>query len=322
VRTTTLVVTMTAVGLSASLHARLDSSAPVGSLALSEAAEVPGSRLPILKERRYVMSGAARPLLFWIGRDDIGLARIVWRGRDDGARGYEFLVGTDPARAPRGLNRWGYISEETLGASGSVLAVMTGSHDTSYEDEADTAARGTSGGDFRTIRSQMQDGAAAWQLAQLRTPEALTVHQVANALEYLQAGDGDVLRRKRPVSSHVRSGFLVAVADLVDATVAASREGARVSRADVPGVQYVFGEQTYELRVRAVDPVVIVHGGRQIQALKTSFQTRGLRTGERSRFELTIGTTGETAGVPFSIEWQPRWWLKVKLHLEDSLRAP
>jgi hypothetical protein len=46
-----------------------------------------------------------------------------------------------------------------------------------------------------------------------------------------------------------------------------------------------------------------------------------MATGSRTRFELTIGRTDETAGVPLSIEWQPRWWLKVKLHLSDS-RVP
>ena len=72
------------------------------------------------------MSGYVRPLLFWFGRDDIGLARVVWRTGDDGARGYELLVGTDPAKAPRALNRWGFVSEEVHGAEGAVLALMTG----------------------------------------------------------------------------------------------------------------------------------------------------------------------------------------------------
>jgi hypothetical protein len=72
----------------------------------------------------------------------------------------------------------------------------------------------------------------------------------------------------------------------------------------------------YELRVRDVGPVVVPYDGRQIPALRTSFQTRAVETGARTRFELTVGTTSDTAGVPLTIEWQPRWWLKVKLHLE------
>ena len=320
-RTAMLVGTMTALALWDPLNARPEPAIPPAAPLASRAAELPGSRLPVLKERHYVMSGAARPLLFWAGRHDIGLARIVWRGKDDGPRGYELLVGTDPARAPRGINRWGYISEETLGDSGSALALMTGSHETSYEDEAEHAARAPAGGEFRTIRSEMQDGSTAWQLEDLRTSKALTVHQVADALERIELEPGE-LRKRRPVGANVRPGFLVAVADVVDATLAASRKGPRLSISDVPAVQYVFGEKTYELRVRKLDPVVVSYAGRQVQALKTSFQTRALATGSRTRFELTTGTTGDTAGVPLSIEWQPRWWLKVKLDLADPRQVP
>jgi hypothetical protein len=106
-RTGILIVTVAAVGLSPSLSTWLESTTPAGPRALPGIDGVRGSQLPVLKERRYIMSGAARPLLFWMGCDDIGLARIVWRGREDGARGYELLVGTDPARAPRRMNRWG-----------------------------------------------------------------------------------------------------------------------------------------------------------------------------------------------------------------------
>jgi hypothetical protein len=320
-RNAMLVATMAALLGVTSPSGRLGAVPPAGSAVRLFPDEVPGSRLPVLKERGYVMSGAVRPLLFWIGREDIGLARIVWRGNHDGARGYELLVGTDPARAPRGINRWGFISEETLGTSGSLVAIMTGSHETSYEQESTTAAHAAASGEFRTIQSRMQEGTTAWQLARLLTPQPLTVHQLAAALERMERDGVEGVRRQRPVSANVRSGFLVAVADLVDATVAAARDR-QGTRRDFPGVQYVFGEQTYELRVRAVDPVVLIHAGRQTPALKTSFETRALATGAKSRFELTTGTAEETAGVPLAIEWQPRWWLKVRLRLEDPSRGP
>src|SRR3982074_1246009 len=77
----------------------------------------PGEGLRDVRVLRYTMDGRIRPLLFWFGRDDIGFARVVWREGDLGARGYELLVGTDPAKAPRALNRWGYIAEEGGGAN-------------------------------------------------------------------------------------------------------------------------------------------------------------------------------------------------------------
>jgi len=33
---------------------------------------------------------------------------------------------------------------------------------------------------------------------------------------------------------------------------------------------------------------------------------------------MTYGLDGQLAGVPLEIAWQPRWWLKVELHLNDN----
>lgn len=326
---TAMLVAAAALGLSVSLNARPDLITAGPSVVLPSNKDIPGARLPIVKDRRYVMSGAVRPLLFWMSRDDIGLGRIVWRRSEDGARGYEFLVGTDPARAPRGINRWGFVSEETLGSSGAVLALMTGSHDTSYQDEADSAAQGDSGAEFRTIRSTLQNGETEWQLAHVRTRKKLNVHHVENAVGVLLENAAGVVRpggseraaRRRPVAPGVRPGFLVAVADLVDATIAAAKTGAARAKA-IEGVPYVFGERTYELRVRDVERAVVTFGGREMPVLKTSFQTREIQTGGRTRFDMTIGTSGDAVGVPLSIEWQPRWWLKVRLRLADPPPTP
>jgi hypothetical protein len=113
---------------------------------------LPGERLRTHMVRRYTMSGRIRPLLFWFGRDNIGLARVVWRRDEQGARGYELLVGTDPARAPRSLNRWGYVAEEASGPDGALLAMMTGADELSYEEAEASSTRSSSTGDFRAIR--------------------------------------------------------------------------------------------------------------------------------------------------------------------------
>jgi hypothetical protein len=274
---------------------------------------VPGVELPLVKEHRYVMSGAARPLLFWIGRDNVGIARIAWRENSDGVRGYELLVGTDPDRAPRGLNRWGFISEEQRPGGGGVLALMTGSQETSYAEEAEAASHGQGDGDFRVIRSRTDGATVAWRLARIRTPEALTVRQVGDAIDYVRQYNDQADGRQRAIDAGVRPGFLVAVADLVDATV---REGGVAARRPAP-VRYAFGERTYELTVRDLDAAEIACGGRRVPAVRVGFETRTLATGDRTRFELTAGLDGELTGVPVAIQWQPRWWLRVGLRLES-----
>ena len=40
---------------------------------------LPGARLAVVKSHRYRMAGRIRPLLFWVGRDNVGLAQITWR---------------------------------------------------------------------------------------------------------------------------------------------------------------------------------------------------------------------------------------------------
>jgi len=68
--------------------------------AWSRAPDVLSSVARVKQEHRYRLSAAIRPLLFWVGAKNVGGARIVWREGDEGRRGYELLLGSDP---PPGL---------------------------------------------------------------------------------------------------------------------------------------------------------------------------------------------------------------------------
>lgn len=271
--------------------------------------------LTVRDTRHYVMAGSVRPLLFWIGRDDIGLARIVWRGGPAGARGYEFLVGTDPARAPRGLNRWGFISEQIHGGSGRLFALMTATDADSYDeaaagaDDEDAAAR------FRAISGTVAAGASVSQVARVSTPVILTVHDADVAVERLQPQTGRAAPETRAVQADVRPGFLTAVAEVIDATTQAG--GAPGKRPRPAATRYAFGQGTYELRLRSLE-TDSVDGFAGLPALRGEFEIRTLATGARTRFEVTWATTGALAGVPLHIAWQPRWWLKVDLRLDAA----
>ena len=37
---------------------------------------------------------------------------------------------------------------------------------------------------------------------------------------------------------------------------------------------------------------------------------------------MTYGTTGQLAGVPIHAAYQPHWWLKVELTLDDNIDVP
>ena len=95
---------------------------PCPTLAQSPAAAttpVPGSQLPIVAEHHYSVTGRVRILLWWYSRDDVGLARLRWRAENE-RRGFELLIASDPARAPRHINQWGYVAEE-IGPGGATL---------------------------------------------------------------------------------------------------------------------------------------------------------------------------------------------------------
>ena len=284
-------------------------------VATAEVGTVPGSALPVVKTSHYRMAGRVRPLLFWIGRDDVGSARITWRGAAEGPQAYELLVGTDPAKAPRRINRWGYIAEEVLGRDGALLALMSRSDEDSYEDAQSNVSGSGAGGDFRAIRGRVVNGSATHRVARVRTEGAPTIHDIEALLGPVQAEISNASTRETLVGRETRPGFLVAVAELVDHTLIASRAGTGRAMLDRV-VPYVFGRNLYELRVRSFD---VASSSRAATASTArvgtaDFEILNLATRVRTRFEMTYPLTGDLAGVPLTIEWQPRWWLKVELH--------
>ena len=76
-------------------------------------ASAPFSAMEVSRERRYQVDARVRPFLFWVRESNIGDGRLTWRRGRDGTLGYELLVGSDPARTPRHINRWGYLREES-----------------------------------------------------------------------------------------------------------------------------------------------------------------------------------------------------------------
>ncbi len=71
---------------------------------LAATSQAAGTELPVVSEHRYRMLAKVRPLLFWISKDDVGGAKVSWRGSEDGGFGLDLLIGSDPRRAPRQIN--------------------------------------------------------------------------------------------------------------------------------------------------------------------------------------------------------------------------
>ena len=278
--------------------------------------DVPGIDLPIVQEHRYLMRGHVRAFPpFWIGRDDVGEGVIRWRAQGH-RQGYELIIGTDPARAPRQLNRWGYLAEETKGNEGTVVGLIAKSGEDRLEDVESDARRADPRRPFSSIRARVTDGSAYSIYSTIYIAPDLTYRDVgavvASALSETAATPPEVFDRP----SGTRPGFLTSVAELVHGSVQAQARGVPVPTADIP---YIYGDDVYVVRQVEATPIErFEHRGRQFEhVVRGRFETGRQRSRQRTKFELVYGAHGDLAGVPVLIAYQPRWWLKVELLIES-----
>ena len=120
---------------------------------------------------------------------------MAWRLDGEGRPGYELLIGTDPGKAPRGLNRWGFVSEQGTANGGEVLALMTGAAVGSFaEAKADTAG-GNGSARLKVLQGRLASGTAEGRVSQLAFASPPTIHDVDGVLARLRVrGRGHAAR--------------------------------------------------------------------------------------------------------------------------------
>jgi len=273
---------------------------------------------PVTAERRYRLSAAIRPLLFWVGAKNVGGARIVWRHDGAGRKGYELLLGSDPARAPRRINRWGWVREDADGPLATMTGLMNRSEDDSLEQaKAGLQAKGTYL--FKLNRARVEDGTARAEATTLYAPQDYTFRQLGELLRFADEAKATPRVRTGGLPPGTRPGLLFALADLVGAGVAAGRApggaGPQPRR-----VQYTFNAGVYDLVVTSWERVARArYGSRTYDRLvRLEFESRNLEKGTTERFVLACGTEGLLAGVPVFVRYQPKWWFKVEGVLDED----
>jgi hypothetical protein len=274
---------------------------------------------PVHKEFRYRMSAAIRPLLFWIGDSDVGAARIVWLKREDGRRGYEFLLGSDPTRAPRKINRWGFVREELRDDGAIQIGLMRKTEEKSVEE-----ARAKVGYEgeyiFKVIQTEIAHGQARAKNTVWRVQDDYTYHDIGELLRLVGTppqNPPSINEASMPPGTH--PGFLFAVADLVDRAVAAATQEPRELLRKVT-TRFNFNAVAYELRLRKTKwEESKKYGGRQYQNLvRIDFESYNPTLKTTERFTLTVGTEGEWKGVPVYVKYQPKWWFKAEGVIDES----
>jgi hypothetical protein len=274
-------------------------------------------RAPIVAERSYTLKGGVRVLVFWIHRDNVGSGQNTWRAGGEGHRALEFLVGSDPARAPRHINRWGFIAEEVRGADADLLGIMSKSDDESVDDaQARVAAEGQDGSHaYRGIRTTVRNGSASGGVFHMSSPKALTYRDLDTLLGTL-ATDADAPRTVT-VPKGTRPGFLFAVEELITTTLDQCRKGLR---SPPPPVPYLYNHTLYTLRLRDCD----FDSQRTIarrtfsNVIRAELETTNTVTGNETSFRLEYGASGALAAVPVRIVFRPKWWFEAELLLDEQ----
>jgi hypothetical protein len=275
------------------------------------------SRAPITAERSYTLNAGVRLLWFWVRRDNVGSGTLTWRAGRGDHRVLEFLVGSDPDRAPRRINRWGFVAEEVRPPHANLLGIMTQSDEQSV-DEADsrTAERPrTDGHPYRAIRTTVRSGSASSGVFRFSDERRFTYRDLEVVLQLIPAD----IPPQRAVSmpEGTRSGFLFALEELITGAIDPCRAPSRELPAAVP---YIYNNTFYTLKLRKCDfrSDFKIGDRESFGVIHAELETTNLSTGGQTPFRLVYGVDGDLRGVPLRIVFRPRWWFEAELVLDDS----
>ena len=272
------------------------------------------------QRHHYTIGGRVRPLLFWVGKDDVGDA-VITRRRENDSASYALLIGSDPERAPRSINRWGYISEEVRGTDATLLGLMTESDEESV-DEAEANLRNRGDRTFNVIHAEVAGGEARSVVRSVSAPSTMTLRQVDTVLDLADrsGSNGETRVVRLPIGG--RPGFLTAVADLLHTQATDWRSTGKVHSGDM--VPYVYHGKTYQLRSTRARAVGSAHIGVNTydHLIESQFQIKNVATGGLTDFSLTYAADGPLAEIPVSATYQPRWWIQIQLTLDDTKPGP
>jgi len=305
--------------------------------ALQHTAELLRAPLHLEAQFDYTMTARVRLLLFWVGKDDVG-GGYIRRGtlpEDPDSAVIELLMGSDPAKAPRNINRWGAASEivrKRPGAgqgveSSAFFGFMRVSNGASAAEMEREFAREKRGGSFlfSAIINQAERNFDFAKVVPFSSETDFTIHQFDQAksmvFDRLLESQG---RLEGIVPSEVqacgrREGFLESVAELIEPAI----DG----RARQPAICYFYNGVQHQLSLAQVtrvpsETVKLTLRDAPHEYIRTyrdlvlaRFENFNQTTERKTEFELLLGTAGNLRGVPVQIHYKPNWWFQVILNL-------
>ena len=295
----------------------------------------------------YEMTARLRLLVFWAGKDNVG-GGYVRVGRSTQGHDVELvqvLFGSDPAKAPRAINRWGAgtevfrphaVSGDDSSAYSAFFGFMKSSKGKSVSEMQGELAKENSNGAhlFSAILSRVDSGRALSLIVPMQSNVDYNLHQLGEAESYVF---DEFLSSGRPVKKIPsasqcprNAGFLGTVAELIDAALAGKKTPVALC--------YVYDAQVHTLTLRNVAPLNkltlrthLPDASKDAAALERTysglveaeFLSESKDSGKHSNFTLVLGTSGNLRGIPVQIRYQPNWWFQVVLNLcpEPSLES-
>jgi hypothetical protein len=305
--------------------------------AIEEAGAWIGRPEQIETEYRYVMTCRVRLLLFWAGRDDVGegYVRLGKASGEERQQMIQILFGSDPAKAPLAINRWGagieVLRRDDSGqpVSSAFFGFMKSSKGQSVGAMQRELSKEQNNGDhiFEGILSRVDDSRAISTTVPYTSKRDFDLHQYAEAeaatLQQLK-GNHQIRRldgAARSVCPRTRE-FLSTILQLIDDALA--------GRPTPRSVCYIFNARHYRATLLSVHPLAekTVHitlrgnGDSMTQSyhhLKDArFEVLGEETETKSSFEMLLGTEGNLRGAPIQITYDPNWWFQVILNLSPG----
>jgi hypothetical protein len=272
------------------------------------------SAVEVLREHRYQVDARIRPFLFWIRKSNIGDGRLTWRRGSDGSLGYELLVGSDPLRTPRHINRWGYLREESSASRAIAFGVMSQSDEQSVEDAEKNTNRSEGIHPFKALRQSLIGAQARVTASDVRVPNDVTYTDLDVLLSAVPGAPSTT--KTVSMAQWTSPGFLAATATLMEQ--ARSVDSATNTQHLVR--TYPYNAQLYDLQMRSADRIDhYTRDGRSFgAAIRARFTVLNRTTKEETPFTVTYGRDGDLAGVPLLISWRPRWWFEIECALRDA----
>jgi len=269
----------------------------------------------------YRIVGKARVLFFWVSADDVGGARITRRVGEN-HQSMALLIGSEPARAPRGVNEWGYIREDMVGDVATIFGIRTaGDRDESLDQAEARRTEPSRMTELGVLCSTVSPLEASSRTTTVFVGRDVTYRDVDSVLDLVEKS----ARWKELHTAHangIAPGFLTALDVLMRSSAASVRESGLAPKE--VRVAYVYKDAVYDLIPRRIErvPVLQTKSGLFHNLLRSDISVRNRSTGSTTGFSITYGTSGALTGIPVAAVYQPNWWFKVELALDERQDVP